>query len=304
MTLSEVDPSSESFDWPEVDVPQGRYRFDAYFSGQVLPSNLFTVTPGSEASASCLVPPWKLPFPSSSTSSPSQSTSATSPIPVVGATSVNKGVIAGGVVSGMAVLALIASLALCVLRRRARARRAIPTRSVPRTKGQVSKALHNSSDSTGAILTNYPQLSEEDFGSEKSYDDTQPIPTLTAPPKSHLRSSVSNRRPVSMAVKPSFESHGTAQSLPLRSPCRSLDSSAAPPNKTALPTSPSFPSPTRYPSQRARRASRKPVPAYDASEFPSSGSDDIPLSGWSGTGHSDGTKVHYLIPDAPLEQRN
>jgi hypothetical protein len=329
MTLSVIDPTLGKFDWLKVNVPQGRYRLDFYVLTKVLSSNLFNVTNGVDTS--CLVVPSQSSILPSSTSSvihaptptpsPSPSTSsmtyssAALPTPVMGglSLSVHKGVIAGGVIGGVVLLALIATLALCVFRRRkTRAHCTTPACSGPRTKGQPSKRLHNPSDSTGTILPfgggdreKSPQLSEEDFESEKSAaacEDARTNLTPVAPTRTYSKSSTSSRRPVSMTVKPSFESHETIQSR--RPPHRSLDSSAVPPNKSFIPPSPSSPSHPRYPPDRTRRASRKPVPVYDPSEFPTSEPDGIPLVGRSETSLGGGTRIHYLIPDAPLQQRN
>ncbi|KAF9653726.1 hypothetical protein BDM02DRAFT_3265434 [Thelephora ganbajun] len=321
MTLSAINPSLDKFDWLKVNIPQGRYRLDVYTTVEVLSSNLFNVTNGVDVS--CLVAPSQSSILSSSAPSvtppfPTHSTSSTNnpSIPVVGNLSVSKGVIAGAIVSGVAVLALIAVIALWALRRRRTiARNATPPGSVPRTKGQASRGLHNPSDSTGTILPfgggnqeNSPQFStsEEDFASEKStvaFDDNKLNLTPIVATRSYSKSSTSSRRPVSMTVKPSFESRETVQSRPSRQPRRSLDSSMVPPNKTTLAPSPPSPSHPRYPSDRTRRASRKPVPVYDPSEFPSSESNDIPLSARPETDLSGGAKIYYLIPDAPPGQR-
>jgi len=310
MKLINVNATLEKIDWPEVNVPQGRYRLDFYASTKVLSSNVFAVTNGPNVS--CLVIPRQPPIWPSSVPPPPPGTSSTSSLsttpstPVAGGSTVNKGVIAGSAIGGVGVLALIAALVLWVFRRRkSRARNATPTGSVPRTKGQGSRGLHNSSDSTGAILPNSPPLSEADSDPEKSavaYGNTKSNIPIVAPTRSYSKSSTSSRRPASMTVQPSFESRETVQSRPPRIPRRSLDSDVALPNNTTIsPCPPSSPQP-RYPPDRTRRASRKPVPAYDESEFSSFGSNDIPLAGRSET--SLGTKVYFITPDVPLDQRN
>jgi len=305
MTLVNINAGLERIDWTQVNVPRGRYRLDFYASIKVLSSNVFTVTNGPDVS--CLVAVSQPPIsPSSTPPSPSSTltTSNSTSTPVVGGSSVSKGVIAGGVIAGVGVLALIAALVLWLFRRRnSRARNATPPGSASRTKGQGSKRFHNPSDSTGAILQTSPQLSESDFDPEKfavAYDKTKPGLAITVPMRSYPTSS--SRRPASMTVQPSFESREMVQSRPPRIPRRSLDGGAFPPDKATIPPSPSSLSRPRYPSDRARRASRKPVPAYDESEFSSFGSNDIPLAGRSET--SFGKKLYYITPDAPLDQRN
>lgn len=306
ITIASVNATVEKVNWTQVNVPQGWYRLDFYASTKVLSSNAFTVTNGPDLSCLAVPPqhPSSTPPPPAGTPS-TDSISLTSSTPVTGGSSVNTGAIAGGAVGGVGFLAVIAGLVLWVFRRRkSRARNATPTGPVPRTKGQGSKGFHNPSDSRGAILPNSPQLSEADSDPEKSavvYDNTKPSVAVIAPSRSYSKSSTSSKRPASMTVQPSFESRETVQSRPPRVPRYSLDGAAVPPNKTMIPPSPSFPHP-RQPSDRTRRASRKPVPAYDESEFSSFGSNDIPLSGRSET--SLGTKVYYITPDAPLDQRN
>ena len=318
MTLSLINPLTGNLSWPKVNVPQGRYRLDVHTTGGVLSSNTFSVT--SAANLSSSVVPSHSSTPSinyTSTPPPSSSTSlASSPSVTLstqlpGNLSVNKRIIAGSVISGAVVLVLIAAIIFWVFHRRK-----TPADSAPRTRGQTFKGPHNPSDSMGKILPfnggnqeNFPQLStsEEDFGSEKSavaYHNIKPNPPPIAATKAYSKYSRSSRRPVSMAVQPSFESRETAQSASSRrQPHRSLDSSPVPPNSATIPPSPSSPSHPRYPSDRARRTSRKPVPVYDPNEFPSSGADDIPLSARFETSLGSGKKTHYLIPDPPLGQR-
>jgi len=223
---------------------------------------------------------------------------------------VHKGLVAGTAVSGVAILFLIAAAALWVFRRR----NATPPGSAPKTKGQSSKALHHQIDSIGAILPfvsrnqeTFPQssASEDDSHSEKTtvvYDHSKPSSPSIAAAKTYSRSSLSSRRPVSMAVKPSFESHETIQSNMSRQTHRSLDSSAVHPNNTIFPSSSPSPPHPRYPTDRTRRASRKPVPVYNPNEFPGTESNSIPLSGRSEMGLLDRRQTFYLIPDPPLEQ--
>lgn len=271
-----------------------------YAPAGVIPSNVFNVTNGLDIS--CVVtPPQSSVSPSSSVlpatsnqspslvTSPTNTPSVATPTSAVGNSPVQGRAIAGGVVGGVAVLALIAAVALLLHRRRkARSRNTNPPSTFPRTKGQPPKANHNLSDSTGAILPfdggskeNSRQLStsDEDFASEKSAaadNDAMPKLPSIAVTRSH---SMSSQRPASMVVKPSFESYESAQSRPATSPSHS-----------------------RYPPDRSRRASRKPVPVYNPSEFPTSEPNDIPPSGPPETALG-GSKVYYLIPDAPLEQR-
>ena len=305
-TLININAAMQRANWTQVNVPQGWYRLDFYASTKVLSSNVFAVTNGPDVS--CLVAPSQTP---SSTPPPPSSTSTgspsdTSPTSVPVRSSVNTGAIAGGVVGGVGLLALIAALVLCVFHRRnSRSRNATPTGSMNRTKGQGSKGFHNPSDSTGAILPNSPHMSDADFDPEKSavaYDHTKPSLTIMAPTRAYSESSTSSKRPASMTVQPCFESREMAHPRPPRVPRHSLDGSLVPPHKTAIPPSPSSLASPRYPSDRARRASRKPVPAYDESEFSSIISNDIPLAGRSET--SIGTKVYYITPDVPLDQRN
>lgn len=264
-----------------------------------IPSNVFNVTNGldvscvvglsqsSTLSSSSLV--------TSTSPSPSQSVSPTNTVFVTTpTTTVQKGAIAGGVVGGGVVLVLIAALFLWLSwRRKARARKVTPLPAGPRSKRQPPKGNHTPSDSTGAILQyggnrqNSRQLStsEEDCSSEKSAvaDDTMPkLPSIAFPTRSHPQPSspTSDRRPTSMVVKPSFESYDSVQSRPSTSPAHS-----------------------RYPPDRSRRASRKPVPAYNPTEFPRTEPNDIPPSSSPETNLGNGTKIYYLIPDAPLEQR-
>ena len=324
MTLSLINPLTGNLPWPEVNVPQGRYRLDAYASGGVQSSNIFNVTNGvdlscltaSSPSSTSSITYTSTPLPSSTISS-ARNPSVTSLTPVSGNSSVDKGIIAGGIVSGVVVLALVAVVVLWIFRRRKTiAWNATSANSVPRTRGQASRGLHNPSESTGAILAfdggnqdNFPHLStsEEDFGSEKSaiaYNDTKPNLPPIAVTRAYSKSSTSSRRPVSMAVQPSFESREMLQSMSSRrQPHRSLDSSPVPPSSIVIPPSPSSPSQPRYPSDRVRRTSRKPVPVYDPSEFPSSETGDIPLSARSEASFSSRRKTYYLVPDPPLEQR-
>ena len=319
MTLSDIDPSLGMFNWPKVNVTQGQYRLDIYTPAGVMSSNTFAVN-GTDvsclaASSRSSIPPSSTPSPSHSTSSTSSSannSSVTSPTSVVGGSSVNKGAIAGGVVGGVVVFALVA-LALWTFRcRKARARNATPASSMPKTKGQGRKGLRNTSDSMGALLPlgggnqeSSPQLSEENFYSEKpvvaSDDAESNFPTPIPPARSYSKSSTSSRRPASMTVRPSYGSRETLQSQPPRPICRSLDSDAVPPSDTVIPPSSSL---SQYPPSRTRRSLRKPVPVYDPSEFPASGSNDIPLVGRSEASLGGGAKMYYIIPDPPLEQRN
>jgi hypothetical protein len=297
MTLGAVNVTTGSFDWIKVNIPQGWYLMNIYAPAGPIPSNVFNVTNGLDVS--CVVGLSESSTLSSSSlvtsTSPSQSVYPTTNIPFAKTptTTMQKGAIAGCVVGGGVVLALIAALFLWLSwRRKARARKATPLSAGPRSKGQPSKGNHTPSDSTGAILhyggnrQNSRQLStsEEDCGSEKSAvaDDTMPkLPSIAAT-RSHPQPSspTSDRRPASMVVKPSFESYDSVQSRPSTSPAHS-----------------------RYPPDRSRRASRKPVPAYNPTEFPRSEPNDIPLSNSPETILGNGTKIYYLIPDAPLEQR-
>lgn len=300
-TLGAINASSGQFDWVKVNIPQGWYRMDIYSTTEVVPSNTFNVTNGADVS--CVVipsqpstsPPLSSTVPSSSLSHSSFSTnipSVATSSPVVGTSSMNKGAIAGGVVGGVAALSLIVVLAMWLFRhRRTGVRKAIPPPSVAGAKRKPSKGNHTPSDSAGTILPcggnkqNSPQLSTSgDCASEKSVvADEDTILTLfpTVPVRSYSESSTSDRRPTSMIVKPSFESYESTQSRPQTSPLHS-----------------------RYPPDRTRRASRKPVPAYHPHEFPTSQPDGIPSSGQPETGLGGGTKLYYIIPDAPLEQRS
>jgi hypothetical protein len=76
---------------------------------------------------------------------------------------------------------------------------------------------------------------------------------------------------VSMVIKPSFESYSSVQSRPSTSPSHS-----------------------RPQTDRTRRASRKPVPVYDPSEF--NGPDSVSPSGLSEP-ISAGKKWHFIFPD-------
>lgn len=258
-----------------------------------IPSNVFNVTNGLDVSCVVGLSQSSL-SPSSSlvtSTSPSQAASPTNTSFVTTPTlTMRKGAIAGSVVGGVAVLALIAALFLWLSRRRRARARKVTT--CPRTKGQPPKGNHTPSDSTGAILqyggnrqsSRQLSTSEEDCTSEKSAvaDDTMPkLPSIAAA-RSHPQSSspTSDRRPASMIVKPSFESYESTQSRPSTSPAHS-----------------------RYPPDRSRRASRKPVPAYNPTEFPRSEPNDIPLSDPPETILGNGPKIYYIIPDAPLEQR-
>lgn len=320
-TLSLINPSTGQFPWSKVNVPQGRYRLDAYASGGVLSSNVFNVANGTDTS--CLTVPSQSSVASSSTrsitytSTPSPSSSqssasnpsVTSPASVSGGSRVNGGIVAAGVITGLLALALVVLAVLWILRRRKlTARNATPTHSIKRT----SKGFHDPSDSTGRILPleagnqdNSPQSSEEDFSSEKSviiYDEVKPSLPPIAATRSHSKSSTSSRRPASMVAQPSLEFHETTQSMSSRrQPHRSLDSSPLPPGNI-IPPSPSSPSYPRHPTDRVRRTSRKPVPVYDPSEFHGSEADDIPLSARSETSLG-GKTAHYIIPDPPLEQK-
>jgi hypothetical protein len=297
-TLAVVNASTGRFNWPKVNIPQGWYRMDIYATSGVIPSNTFNVTNGLDVS--CVVAPSQPSVSSSLTSltpnstyslfpstSSTSSTSVTTSTVIVGNSSVKRRAIVGGVVGGVALLTLIAAVALWLShRRRKRTRNATPPSTLSRIKGQACKANHNSSDSTGAILPlgrgswqNSRQLSilGDDFASEKfavADDDTMPRLPSVAATRSYPTSS---RRPTSM-IQPSFES------------CESRPSS--PPSNNS-----------RYPPDRTRRASRKPVPVYDPSEFPGSDPNGIPLSDSPESILGGGTKVYYIIPDAPLEQR-
>lgn len=291
MTLAAVNASTGKFDWSKVDIPQGWYRMNIYATAGAIPSNIFNVTNGLDVS--CVVTPSQS---STSSSSTSPTTPASTDFPpstigpsvtttplIVGNSSVKRGAIAGGVVGG-AVLFLIAAFALWLFRRRKTRTRNTSRTSVSRTKGN-----HNLSDSTGAILPlggkgnrgNSRQLStsEEDFTSEKSaVADDHALPNL--PPnvatRPHSRSSTPGRRHASMFVTSSFESCDSVRPRPS--------------------TSPSHP---RHSHHRTRRTSRKPVPAYDPSEFPTAELNDIPSPG-SPDSVSGGAKMFYLIPDPPL----
>lgn len=303
-TLAAVNVSAAKFDWVKVNIPQGWYRMNIYAPTVVVPSNIFNVTNGLDVSCVATTSQSLISSSSTSPTHPASSYStpyttsqtATTSIPTsgvaAGISSARKRAIAGGVVGGTAVLALIAVIALWLSRRRkARTRNATPPTACLKTKGQPPKGGHSSSDSTGAILqyggnkesSRQLSTSSEDFTSEKSAvpdDDTMPKPPSIAATRSHS-TQASSKRPTSMAVQPSFESYESAQSR-----------------------SPTSPSNYRYPPDRSRRASRKPVPTYDPSEFPVSEADDIPLSDPPETMFGGGTNIYYIIPDAPLEQRN
>ncbi|KAF9788142.1 hypothetical protein BJ322DRAFT_1047256 [Thelephora terrestris] len=298
VTLAEINVSTGNFTWPKVNIPQGWYRMDIYAPEGVIPSNTFNVTNGLDFS--CVVaPPQSSISPSSSVStttsshssplSPATSPTNTSTVLAADNSSVRRRTIAGGVIGGVAILLLIAAVALLLSRRRkTRTRGTIPPATFARSKGQPSRANHEPSDSTGAILPfdggskdNSRQLStsDEDFASEKSaVTDHDTMPKLPSIAVTRSRSTTS-QRPASMIVKPSFESYESAQSRPSTSPPHS-----------------------RYPPDRSRRASRKPVPVYNPSEFPNSETNDMPPSCPPETALG-GSKVYYLIPDAPLEQR-
>lgn len=296
-TLAAVNVTTGEFEWIKVNIPQGWYLMNIYAPAGPVPSNVFNVTNGLDVS--CVVGLSQSSIsPSSSlvtSTSPSQAASPTNTALVTTSTpTVQKGAIAGGAVGGVVVLALIAALFLWLSRRRkARARKVTPSVACPRTKGQPSKGNHTPSDSTGAILRyggnkqNSPRqlsMSEGDCTSEKSAaaEDTMPkLPSIAAA-RSHSKPSspTSDVRPASMVVKPSFESYDSVQSPSSTSPAHS-----------------------RYPPDRSRRASRKPVPAYNPNEFPRSEPNDIPLSDSPDTVLGNGTKIYYIIPDAPLEQR-
>lgn len=310
MTLSTIHPSMGAFQWSEVNVSQGRYRLDVYASAKVMSSNIFNVTNGPDTS--CLVGSLQSSIQlSSGTSISTPSSSSSTSVPVHGG-SVHKGLIAGTAVSGVAILSLIAAAALWVFRRRN-----ATSGSVPRTKGQSSKALHNQMDSTGIVLPfvgrnqeTFPhsQASEDDYHSEKTTVASdcikfKPSSPSIAATRTYSRSSLSSRRPVSMAVKPSFESRETIQSNVSRQTHRSLDSSAVRPNNTIFPSNSPPPPHPRHPADRTRRASRKPVPVYDPNEFPGAETNGIPLSDRSEMGFFDGRQTFYIVPDPPLEQR-
>lgn len=311
MTLSTILPSMGGFQWSEVNVPQGRYRLDVYASANVMSSNVFNVTNGPDTSclAGLLQSSTQL---SSGTLIPTPSSSSSTSVPVHGG-SVHKGLIAGTAVSVVAILSLIAAAALWVFRRR----NATSSGFVPRTKGQSSKALHNQMDSTGVVLPfvgknqeTFPhsQASEDDSHSEKTAVASDCIKSKPSSPsiaatRTYSRSSLSSRRPVSMAVKPSFESRETIQSYISRQTHHSLDSSAVRPNNTIFPSSSPPPPHPRHPTDRTRRASRKPVPVYDPNEFPGTESNGIPLTDRSEMGFFDRRQTFYIVPDPPLEQR-
>lgn len=296
-TLAMVNVSTGRFDWAKVNIPQGWYRMDIYATAEGIPSNIFNVTNGLDVSC-VVVPSIPSSFVSSVTPTSSYSRSHTTSstnipsgtsTPVVGNSSARKRAVVGGIVGGVAVLALIAAIALWMYRRKTRAQTATPRSAVPAIKGRGPKGHHNPSDSTGAILPcgsgnqrDSPQIStsEDDFASEKSAladDDTTPKLPSAAATKSFPTSS---KRPSSMVVKPSFESCETPQSRPSTSPPQS-----------------------RHPSDRTRRTSRKPVPVYNPGEFPGSEPNDIPLSDRPEVILGGGKKIYYLIPDTPLEQR-
>ena len=297
-TLSLVNVAAQQFNWIKVDVPQGWYRMEILTATEDILSNVFNVFNGTDVSC-VVIPSQSSTLPSSSTSSilpsssiakynsttPVNSSPASTSTSVAVGSSTGKRRIVGGVLGAVAVLALIAAIFLWASRRRR-------TKTRNATKRRPPKGHRHLSDSTGAILPfgggnqeDSPQLSitDEDFASEKSAvaeDYTTPkLPSIAAT-RSHPQSPTSSGRPASMVVKPSFESSDTLQSRPSASPI-----------------------PPRHPSVRGRRTSRKPVPVYDPGEFPGSEVNDIPLTDRPEGDLGGGPKIYYLTPDAPLEQR-
>lgn len=283
-TLTVIDVSTGKFDWPKVNIPQGWYRMNIYATAEAIPSNIFNVTNGLDVS--CVVTPSQSSIPPSSSTSPATPTSTgspssinspsvtTSPL-VVGNSSVKTGAIAGGAAGGVVVLLLIVAIVVRLSRRR---------RARTRNKGQTFRGHRSQLDSKMEI----PPFDVEgkqacQFSNPEDYApapekiavaEDHTLPTLPLTPGLYSKSSASSNRPTSV-IRPSFDSEQV----------RPRPSTSPP-----------------YSQSRGQRTTRKPVPAYDPDEFPTNGSNSIPLSCPPGTIQGGGGR--YLIyPDLPHPPR-
>ena len=293
-TLATINASTGKFDWPKANIPQGWYRMNIYATAGIIPSNIFKVTNGLDVS--CIVTPSQSSIPPNSslappsTGSPSSTNGppATTNSLAMNNPSAKRNAIVGGVVGGVAFFLLVAAFLVWLSRRmKAGTRNTTPS---TKTGVQQFRGNHNPSDSTGAILSfddkgyrgnpRRSSTSEEDYTFKKSTvvdHDTPPKFPLAATTISYSKPSTPGRRPTSMvSIEHSFESRESVQPRPSSSPSYSV-----------------------HPPNRARRASRKPVPVYDLSEFSTPESSDIPLSDPPQT-ISGGARTYYLIPDPPL----
>jgi hypothetical protein len=345
----QADPSAGSFSWTKVNVPQAWYQIVAYTRTGEVKSNDFLVVNGTDTSCLAVADPSS----SSGSSSPASTNTPSptpSPSPTPGASSRSRaGAIAGGVVGGIAFLALlIALLFFCRRRssRRAPSRKWAAEAGVKRPRSRsISKNGHGATESTGAIVSpvsnpdhgeipiKMPKStvsSEEDmptgFGKRVLYSDPiRPGPireSSTSSLRSEWRKSFSStaihRTPETAA--PLHDRPSGRQSIDHR---RSMDSTLFfQPHRqstTSIVMSP-LTEESRLPkdvdrSSSGRRASRKPVPAYNVAEFDTSNSSssgdigvdrqtvDTKKSQSSLFTENSDRPIHYLIPDAPPPQK-
>ncbi|KZP17488.1 hypothetical protein FIBSPDRAFT_27019 [Athelia psychrophila] len=282
-----------------------------------------------------------------STIAPSSTSSITPvPVPVSSAKKSNTGAIAGGVVAGIIALLILIFIGMMLMRRRNKSARASRfsnsgdaySRATP-TNGARH---HGPSESTGgmlisdtghdigpAIATAVEAHSNEDLYSVSEKDMSgSPGKSSIDAALAHLSytggnnhrsssSSTLNHQPLTARTSLSHSRgsppDGRRPSLDIADYARSERSSSAPgaprpfSPRTVAATSEFIPM-GRSSSGASRRASRKPVPQYDASELQATPSEQslpspLHIGAESGLRHQsssgDVRPVHYLIPDMP-----
>jgi len=341
-----ADPLAGSFLWSEVNIPQAWYQIVAYTQAGEVKSNDFLVTNGTNTL--CLAVANSTSSSSSTYHASTNSlTPSPTPTPSPALSVLSKSytsAIAGGVVGGVAFLVLL--IALLFFCRRRSSRRAPSSKwaaevGVKRPQSRsVTKNGHSATESTGAIVS--PPVSNPDHGEipiktpMSTVSSEEDMPTASGKrvlysdpirPGPVRKSSTSSLR---SEWQKSFSSHRTSETtVPIHdrsSPGRqsidhrrSIDNTLfSPPHRQSTTsivmshlTEENRPPKDFDRSSSGRRASRKPVPAYNATEFNasnSSSSGDIGVDRETVntrksqsslfTENSD-RPVHYLIPDAP-----
>ena len=336
-----ADATSKFWEWSWVNLTSGYYVIQGSVPGidnqQTSP---FFIATGSDTS--CLPASSSS---SSSTSSPSSSTSSptSTSIPSVGSSKkTNAGAIAGGV-AGIVVM-LIAIFALLFVRRKNQAghsRRGnwgglgdVSTES--RGAGRnASGGIHKPTESTGRILNDIgpaiatatvaSSLDDLDFREDEKFSSStssnalhnvQPI--VYNPTHAHRTSGSSRQSNNSTSSATVHRGVPTADIADYHRTERSPSLPVSPRSTTGLPRATDLSSAEMIPMGRssssqsamgARRASRKPVPQYDAAELeqqPSSSNVELlpfDLDAMQALNRqpSNGSvkQIHYLIPDMP-----
>lgn len=340
----DLDPGTYNWTWSPVNLTMG-YYFLLGGAGTIdAQSDIFLITNGSDTS--CLVAPTPTSVSSSasvtgtsSSSTSSQSvTSWPTPAPMSTAKKSNAGAIAGGVVGGILVLLIIGAIIMMLMRRKnrsARARRSFSDPHDPFTRGKSASATrhHGPSESTGGMLSDIgPAIAtavdahsnenlysaDEKGGSPGKASSIDAIAQLAYTGGAHHRSSSSsslNQPPTartSLSHSRASPTNGRRPSLDAADYLRSERLASNPGAQRSIPPRTaagieSIPM-GRSSSGQSRRASRKPVPQYDASELQVTASEvslpmPSPQDPGSGLRHQSSSgdirPVHYLMPDLP-----